>query len=158
MKFFLNRIGKIHMMSAALLRRLPVLASLILLNPADAAPVPGEASLSVQVSGVANNKGKILAAVCDRASFLKRCAHTVSAPAAASVTLKFPQLAPGNYAVMVFHDENDNMVFDKSASGLPLEGYGFSRNAKGHYGPPGFEDAMIELKPGPASIQIVLLY
>lgn len=144
------------------LRSLPLIAGLILLNCAQAGTVPapasGQASLSVRISGAANNKGKILAAVCDRASFLKRCTHTVFAPAAASVTLNFPQLAPGNYAVMAFHDENDNMLFDKSASGLPLEGYGFSRNAKGHYGPPGFEDAMIELKPGPASIQMELLY
>ncbi|WP_428718877.1 DUF2141 domain-containing protein [Undibacterium curvum] len=118
----------------------------------------GLANLTVKVSGIANNKGKILAAVCDKSHFLKQCEKTALEPAASAVTLMFSELQPGSYAVMVFHDENDNKVFDKTAGGIPLEGYGFSRDAKGHYAPPTFEDAMVEIKSGNNDISIKLLY
>ncbi|MFC5475541.1 DUF2141 domain-containing protein [Paraherbaspirillum soli] len=118
----------------------------------------GSASLTVSVSGIANNKGQILVAVCDKATFLKHCTHGAMAQPAPTVELRFPQLTPGDYAVMVLHDENGNHVMDKTANGIPLEGYGFSRNARGKYGPPSFEDAMVALKPGPTRISIELVY
>ena len=118
----------------------------------------GSASLTVTVTGIANSKGQILIGLCDKATFLKHCAHSAMKQAAPTVELHFPQLIPGDYAVMVLHDENGNFVMDKTASGMPLEGYGFSRNAMGKYGPPAFDDAMIELKPGTTKISIELVY
>jgi uncharacterized protein (DUF2141 family) len=122
------------------------------------ANVRAGANLAVTLNGIASNKGKVLAALCDKATFLKRCEHTAVQQAGPGVTLHFDGLAPGAYAVMVFHDENDNGEFDKSPNGMPREGYGFSRNARGHYGPPAFEDAAIELKPGTANLSIDLSY
>lgn len=40
--------------------------------------------------------------------------------------LTFPDLPPGEYAVVVFHDENDNGQIDHSLLGLPVEALGFS--------------------------------
>jgi uncharacterized protein (DUF2141 family) len=40
----------------------------------------------------------------------------------------FENVAPGTYAVVVHHDENDNKKFDKNLLGVPLEGYGVSNN------------------------------
>ena len=126
-------------------------------------PVPfpragGQAKLTVEVSGAANAKGQVMAAVCDEASFLKVCPYMLTQKGAAKLTFQFEKIKPGRYAVMLFHDENGNGAFDKSANGMPLEGYGFSRNAKGHFGPPSFDEAAIDIKPGMDPISIELAY
>ena len=50
---------------------------------------------------------------------------------AGTQTVVFTELKPGAYAVITFHDENDNGKLDENASGLPTEGYGFSNDAEG---------------------------
>ncbi|WP_020674562.1 DUF2141 domain-containing protein [Geopsychrobacter electrodiphilus] len=45
------------------------------------------------------------------------------------------------YAIAVLHDENMNGQMDKSLSGFPLEGFGFSLNPKPNFGPPDFKKA-----------------
>jgi uncharacterized protein (DUF2141 family) len=52
-----------------------------------------------------------------------------------------PKLAPGVYAVTLFHDENNNGKLDAKAFGIPKEGFGFSRDPKIRMGPPRFKDA-----------------
>lgn len=127
------------------------------------APVPfpragGQAGLTVEVSGVANDKGQLVVAVCDEASFHAACPHVVARQAAAKLTVHVDRIRPGRYAVMLFHDENGNGSFDKSVDGVPLEGYGYSRNARGQSGPPTFEQAAIDVKAGMAPISIALAY
>jgi uncharacterized protein (DUF2141 family) len=51
-------------------------------------------------------------------------------------TLKF-----GEYAVRVFHDENENEKVDINFLGIPTEDYGYSNNASGWFGPPSWEKA-----------------
>jgi uncharacterized protein (DUF2141 family) len=68
----------------------------------------------------------------------------VPAPGGAtSVTLS--GLAPGRYAVAAFHDSDNNGELTLWPIGLPREDYGFSRNARGRFGPPAFEDAAFDL-------------
>ena len=62
---------------------------------------------------------------------------------AMAVTLH--DLPPGNYAVKLFHDANQNGELDTNMVGLPTEGYGFSNNA-GRFGPPDFDAAAVEVK------------
>src|SRR3954470_16244540 len=45
-------------------------------------------------------------------------------PAVLPVTSSCFWLPPGVYAVAVYHDQNDNHDFDRSAIGLPVEGFG----------------------------------
>ena len=54
--------------------------------------------------------------------------------------LVFSDLADGQYAVKVFHDENNNHSLDTNMLGVPSEGYGFS-NTAGQFGPASFKDA-----------------
>ncbi|MFC3459344.1 DUF2141 domain-containing protein [Massilia haematophila] len=105
------------------------------------------ATVEVRVSGVSAGKGKVNVAVCDRERFLKQCSHSGSAPAKAAetvVTLK--DVPPGTWAVLAYQDENENNELDRNFIGIPSENYGFSRNARGKFGPPGFEDAAIEVQ------------
>jgi uncharacterized protein (DUF2141 family) len=50
--------------------------------------------------------------------------------------IKFEDLPYGDYAVAVIHDINNDGKLDKNLLGVPIEGYGFSNNALGKYGPP----------------------
>ncbi len=52
------------------------------------------------------------------------------------------------YALAVFHDENDNGKFDTNFLGIPKEGVATSNNAKGRFGPPKFNDAKFKFVPG----------
>ena len=54
---------------------------------------------------------------------------------------KFNDLAPGRYAVAIYHDENDNDEFDQGFFGIPLEDYAFSNNAPVFLEPPSYVDA-----------------
>jgi uncharacterized protein (DUF2141 family) len=48
-------------------------------------------------------------------------------------------LPPGEYAISVFHDENNNKKLDKNWVGIPTEPYGFSNNFKAKWGAPTWE-------------------
>jgi len=64
---------------------------------------------------------------------------------AATVTLQ--NLTPGRYAVSSFADINGNQTLDTGLLGIPTEPYGFSRDARGRFGPPDFEAAVFDLPP-----------
>lgn len=51
----------------------------------------------------------------------------------------FDSIARGKYTILYFHDENKNRELDANFMGIPKEGYGFSNNASGQYGPPPIE-------------------
>lgn len=53
----------------------------------------------------------------------------------------FTGLPAGEYAVAILHDENDDQKMNKNIIGIPKEGYGFSNNAMGTFGPPSFSNA-----------------
>lgn len=57
----------------------------------------------------------------------------------------FNGMPPGRYAVKSFADQNGNGKLDTNLFGLPTERYGFSNNARGRMGPPGFDDAAVEV-------------
>ncbi len=57
------------------------------------------------------------------------------------VVLSIDSLYYGNYAIKVFHDENNNHELDSNILGIPTEDYGFSNNANAWFGPPSWEKA-----------------
>lgn len=75
-----------------------------------------------------------------------------------AATTCFALSRPGIYAVAVYHDENNNHHFDRSLIGLPVEGYGFSRNAPIFLGPPAFAAVRFRAGPGDTKIAIALRY
>ncbi|HPQ07631.1 MAG TPA: DUF2141 domain-containing protein [Bacteroidia bacterium] len=66
-------------------------------------------------------------------------------------------LKKGKYAISVLHDENENNKIDFNFIGIPKEGYGFSNNPKIMFGPPGFDDCVINFTNN-SKIEIVLKY
>ncbi|MES2739736.1 MAG: DUF2141 domain-containing protein [Pseudomonadota bacterium] len=113
--------------------------------------------VEVRVSHVANDKGKIFVAVCDQAHFLKKCTLGASAPAQTGDTVvPVPAVPAGAWAVLAFHDENENAELDRNLIGIPKEDYGFSRDAASKFGPPKFEQALIQIGDEPLVVPIRL--
>ncbi|MBU6995924.1 DUF2141 domain-containing protein [Ferrovum myxofaciens] len=57
------------------------------------------------------------------------------------VIVVFVDLPPGNYAISTYQDINGNGILDTNYFGVPVEPYGFSREARSIFGPPLFSDA-----------------
>jgi uncharacterized protein (DUF2141 family) len=81
-----------------------------------------------------------------------------SAPVTAkTMTCTFASVAPGTYAVALFHDENDNGKLDTNFVGIPREGVGVSNNKLRSFGPPTWDDAKFALK-GDVVLDVSLHY
>ncbi len=91
----------------------------------------GDASVTIEVTGVRSAKGVVRVAVCTALTFLKdACPYTASSRATVGDTVvTVPGVPPGVYAVQLFHDENDNDRVDRGLFGVPTEAIGFSNDA-----------------------------
>jgi len=61
-------------------------------------------------------------------------------------TLKIPDLPPGNYAIALIHDVNQNHKLDKNWIGMPKEQWGMSNDPHATIKAPPISKAMFELK------------
>ena len=78
---------------------------------------------------------------------------------AGKATIHLNTLPPGNYAIAILHDENDDLKMKTNWLGIPVEGYGFSNNVMGVMGPPSFTKAQFRITSGKAvSINIKTRY
>jgi len=120
---------------------LSVLAAVLWLGAAPAVA----AELRVKVTGLRSTDGAVHFALYDGARGFPTEAGKISGTkvkaVAGGVVAVFSSLAPGTYAVAVYHDENGNGAFDQGLFGLPLEDYGFSNDAPVWFGPPDFAEA-----------------
>ena len=105
-------------------------------------------------------QGFVRVAVCSRATFLtENCEHFADAPAVAGVTtLHVPHVAPGVYAIQVFHDDTGGGVIHRGLFGIPREGIGFSNDAKLHIRGPRFDEAAIVVAEPVARASLGLRY
>ena len=140
------------------------LAFAFLTSSALAQSQPAQENLiHVEVSGLRNNKGPVLCSLFSSAvDFPKKTdkavAQAKSGIANGHVVCEFPGVAPGKYAVSVFHDENSNGKLDTNFMGMPREGVGASNNAKGHFGPPKFDAAAFQFSGGRTDLKITVIY
>lgn len=110
--------------------------------PAALGTAAAGAAIEVAVGGVQSGRGKVHVDICDEASFLKDCHWSGEAPAAKGTTIvRVRNVPPGRYAAQAFHDRNDNGDIDRGLFGIPLEGVGFSNDAKIRMAPPKFAEA-----------------
>jgi uncharacterized protein (DUF2141 family) len=111
--------------------------------PAVAAPAP---VLQAHVIGLRSDAGDVVCSLFDDANAYPRddskVLRTVKAPIDHGRALcQFSGLAAGEYAIVVFHDENGDGKFNQNAFGMPEEGYGFSRDAAALFSAPTFDSA-----------------
>jgi uncharacterized protein (DUF2141 family) len=124
-------------------------------------PPPQSCSTTIAVAGLRNAKGVIQVCMTRDPHHFPDCSGDPSAlrktvPASAPTAI-FTNVAPGDYAVSVIHDENDNRKLD-TALGIPREGFGFSRNPKIRFGAPRFKEVDIRIAPGFSRIDVHMQY
>jgi len=120
-------------------------------------------TVHVVVRGVKGREGRmrlaLFAAPDGFPGEVERAVRRMHAPIDAdSVVFVIDDVTAGAYAVSILHDENDDEAMATGAFGRPAEGYGFSRNARGTFGPPGFDDAAFVVAGEPVDIVIDLIY
>ncbi len=64
----------------------------------------------------------------------------------------------GTYAIAGYHDENSDGRLNFNFLHVPREGVCASNDAKGHFGPPSFDDAKFLLKSASLSIKMTMSY
>ena len=125
-----------------------------------AAPSPDGGTLTIRVTNVRNDKGRLHVDLCPQASFLKDgCPFSASAPAQSPVTtLVVRNVTPGHYAAQLFHDENGNEKLDRGLFGIPKEGVAFSHDALKGMAPPKWADAEFAYAGGAQVTQVRMRY
>lgn len=108
----------------------------------------GQHKLEVTVTNVKEAKGTILVALFNsEQNFLKKKVDSLMVKVSGNQAIvTFEKVKPGEYAVSVIHDLNDNRDLDTGFMGIPKEPYGFSNDARGKFGPASYEHAKFVVK------------
>ncbi|RNJ61396.1 MAG: DUF2141 domain-containing protein [Porphyrobacter sp. IPPAS B-1204] len=127
-----------------------------------AAPVQA-GEVVITVTDLRSTKGVVRACMTTRADIFPKCikdpnAHRVVVPAAQKLEIRFTGVKPGQYAIALLHDENNNGKADRAMGMMPKEGYGFSRDAPVNMAPPKFKDAVFTLAEGINRFTIKMRY
>ena len=139
------------------------------------APVVTASELRITVEGIRSPHGTILIGLYDSLETFTRAielsdkdgflndpnrfaAVALRANAAMKSAVVLTNLDPGQYAIILFHDENGNGKLDKNALGVPTEPYGFSNNVQGFLGPPAYEKAVMQITASDRAVRIALIY
>jgi uncharacterized protein (DUF2141 family) len=134
---------RLFVLFAALLGPIVALAQ----SPAQSA---GAYTLTIQVDGVNKDGGNIGVLVFnnpkgwpeDRTAALK----DIVVPAhPGTVTIVVPGLPPGDYAVALLHDVNQNHKLDKNFLGMPKEQWGLSNNPHATIKAPPFKNCVFSV-------------
>jgi uncharacterized protein (DUF2141 family) len=143
-------------------RRLPAIAAFFVLAlSVVGANAARAADLEVVVTNIQVATGFVrLGLYDDPASFPKRSGTIDGGDVVVkgnTATYVFRNLKPGVYAIAIYHDANANKRFDKTL-GIPMEGFGFSNNARPRLSAPSFKRAAVTLKAPRTRITIRLLH
>lgn len=115
--------------------------------------------LVVTVKNIKNDKGVLVVGLFDsERSFTKHPMKALTPKAeTGTIQVVFHNVKAGDYAISIFHDANENSVLDMNFIGIPREGFGFSNDAMGAFGPPSFHKAMFSC-PASAVVSVTMKY
>ncbi len=120
--------------------------------------------ITVTVSALRSSEGMVRCSLYDDdAEFPESPKHVVARavarPTGTNGSCVFRGVTRGrDYAIVVHHDENNDNVFQKSAFGLPEEGYGFSNDAKPRLSAPSFGACKFHYATGELALAITMRY
>jgi len=123
-------------------------------------PIPSQvkphSTITVRIEALRNDKGTVYVSLFDnKKAFGDNKGAVVSGqarPANQTAVVVLDKVTPGRYALSFIHDENDNKKLDTSWIGIPKEGFGYSKDVMGKFGPPKFDDAVIDVPAGPVTV------
>ncbi len=104
--------------------------------------------IEIEVSNINNEKGIIYIGVYNNSTTFPKADVVLEKKIKAkktSISHVFENVEIGNYAVAIYHDEDESGKINRYFFGMPSEDYGFSRNPK-VFGLPKYEDCNFELK------------
>lgn len=107
-------------------------------------------SLTVKIVNLRNNEEKVHLYLFDKNQ--KNITSKTKTIKDKECIIVIENIQIGEYAFKYFHDENNNNKLDCNWMKIPKEGYGFSNNAIGKFGPPDFEDYLFKLKENKKAI------
>ena len=101
-------------------------------------------TLELEITALRSDEGKVAIQLLNESeAVVKELYAEISG---GECIVSFDSLSPGQYALSYFHDENENGEMETGLFGIPKEGYGFSNNARGKYGPPEFTEWLFVLE------------
>ena len=122
-------------------------------------------TLRVHVDGLRNQKGVVGALVFtspagwpENVSRSFRGESTSIDPGRRDATVVIQHVPPGDYGIVVLHDENRNMKLDRNLFGFPKEGFGFSNNPHIGLGPPPYAKAVMRISCPTTDTTIHIIY
>ena len=136
------------------------IAIMIVLLMAGVIEGKSQISLEITVDNITNVEGSLRVGISKNAKDFpdKPGEGKVILISGNSMTVVFEGVQPGDYAISVFHDENNNETLDTNLFGLPKEGFAFGNNAMGMFGPPSFDNAKVTVKNKTVKHTITLKY
>jgi uncharacterized protein (DUF2141 family) len=112
----------------------------------------GSATLVIHVLDVSPDGGTLRLGLYDKASYPDDDSTPVASadvPAQMGQTLiTLTNIPPGTYAIETYQDINSNNKMDTSWIGIPLEPFGFSRDARPRLSKPRFDKVKFEVAAG----------
>jgi len=110
--------------------------------------------ITATVVNVSSDSGKVSFALYDKDSFMKQPLQAKNGKIVnGKSTVTFEGVESGEYAIICFHDKNNNDKMDFEQSGRPLEDYGASNNVMS-FGPPNYSDAKFTISEKDISLEI----
>jgi uncharacterized protein (DUF2141 family) len=117
--------------------------------------ISAQSSLTVEIVTLESNKGVVIVDLLDTNE--ETMMDKTSEISDNTCTIVFNDLKDGSYAVRYFHDENNNGELDTNFIGIPKEGFGFSNDAFGKFGPKKFKEWLFEVS-GDTNIRMTTSY
>jgi uncharacterized protein (DUF2141 family) len=136
------------------------IVAIAILPPLSAA-APGLGTIDVHIDKLRNNHGQVICTLFTPTDQFPDRSHkgmTMAVPIRNEhATCHFKNVRYGNYAIVAFHDENQDGEFNQNWLGLPKEGFGFSDNP-GTLKKPNFSDAKFIVEQPVVDVTIMLNY
>ena len=140
----------------------PAMATSSPTTTASCATSPGQTILAITVKGVHSSKGNVTITIYPGIAKHFLAPHAklsrVRLPAASVVHACMTVPQSGDYAIAIYHDENNDHDFNRTFIGLPAEGYGFSNDAPAVAGLPSYNAAKFTAHDGVNPLTITMRY
>lgn len=116
--------------------------------------------VTVTLTGVQAKGGQMLVSLQSRDQFMQPTATRgakAQVTASGDMVLTIPDVPPGDYAVMVLHDENSDFQMEREPNGKPKEGWAMSGTFPGGRKPT-FDEVKVSVPAEGASLTEAMVY
>lgn len=133
---------------------LPIILILLVFLLTGPVPLSAQSDYTIQFQHLSKKKGVLFIGWYNEAASFRQPSKAVfsrQVPVSGvdSVSVVFPQVPAGKYAVAVFFDLDGDGVLDTNMLGIPKERYGFSNNVYPTFRAASFSEAAFEVGKGP---------